>query len=155
VDGKLVLRFNHYRKEVAVVTSEAAPAAAVAHAAVDELFCFNAVYSGQFRIHLRGPGRKGPRMPFDPATQAIGGLLPGEEYWAEVDADEAADEAARGGQSVRVFKHEGDTPAAGGAPARDAQTKELFSMSAAEIREAGPKYQQLLEERELASMGYS
>ena len=56
-------------------------------------------------------------------------------------------------QSVQSRRHPGGGGGSGGrGSGRDEQTKELFGMSASEIREGGAKYQGLLEARELNSV---
>ncbi len=95
IPGTAVIRYNHYKKDVSITTSEANPAGGtVAIAALDEQFSFSLVFNGNFKINLRGPGRKGERLPYQGEAE-ITGMRDGEEYWCEVDEDAAADDAAR------------------------------------------------------------
>jgi hypothetical protein len=107
IPGTAVIRYNHYKKDVSITTSEANPAGGtVAIAALDEQFSFSLVFNGNFKINLRGPGRKGERLPYQGEAE-ITGMRDGEEYWCEVDEDAAADDAARGGKAKTTFQASG------------------------------------------------
>ena len=74
---------------------------------MDDKFSFGFVFKGKYQVHLRGPGKTGPRLARE-GEEIIGLELGGAEYWAEVDEDEAAEEAAMAGKKKTTFNASSD-----------------------------------------------
>jgi hypothetical protein len=108
--GKVLLHYNHYKEwvETTFFHSEADDkfTGAVSCAEVDEKFSFSFVFKGNYQVQLKGPGRKGPRLPRKDG-EVLGLEMGGAEYWAEVDEDEAAEEAALAGKKKITYTASG------------------------------------------------
>ena len=107
-NGIAVLRYNHYRHELAVKRN------AVRIEAIDELFLFSAVFRGSFVVTLRGPDGVVLRPGAGSVVAAdtgicIAGVVPGAEYWILVEQDAEAEATVE----KRIFKS-AEAAAAGG-----------------------------------------
>jgi hypothetical protein len=113
--GKVLLHYNHYKEwlETTFIYHELDEKfyGSVSCAEVDDKFSFSYVFKGNYQVQLKGPGRTGPRCPrkdgqiisleMSNKVDADGAI--GLEYWAAVDEDEKAEEAALGGKKKITY----------------------------------------------------
>jgi hypothetical protein len=154
--GTVRLHYSHYKKEVETIGGS------LKIQEVDQLFSFSFVFKGEYRVHLRGPGKRpgqGPRLSQKLEDGEIIGLELGQLYWVEVDEDRAAESEAVKEKGATSYKAAGGGSSSSSsqsrAPERDEETKQLFALGADKIREGGDQVVELLEARELRSLGYS
>eukprot|EP00056_Hartaetosiga_gracilis_P021196 m.23158 g.23158 ORF g.23158 m.23158 type:complete len:292 (-) comp8947_c0_seq1:165-1040(-) len=84
VEGKCTLCYNHYKHEFSITY----PPGSISVDEIKDRFSFDYGFKGNYKVHVIGPGEKGPRL-HEAETTTITGFEIGKEYWCDVEEDAA------------------------------------------------------------------
>jgi hypothetical protein len=159
------VRFNHYKESFPTLNG------VLQAALIADRWSFSVAYAGNYKLHLtaisdnsavaeRSPGGQHLDTEFlDCVDQA--------EYRVQIEEDDVSEAAALAAagpprqieiismEAAAAAMHGGSAVGPKGKRGVDALTEELKKLSPEELREAGDKYKQLLEARDLEDILYS
>jgi len=150
--GDVLVKYNHYKDKFRVVGG------VLEFRPIDEKFALSYVFKGNFNVALQTGGAGGAQLRPNGGKLRIGvdddgdraafgtfsGVLPTAEYTVLVTEDPAHVEAPK-----KVFTAARSSMGRGGRSGAALVTAELKKMSAAELKEGGARYRELLAQRDL------
>jgi hypothetical protein len=154
-NGKVLVRYNHYKEEFEIVNGR------LAIAEVDDRLCLSFAFP-KCRLHLTDTdSSQSPNAEEDATGSAFLDLQSGKTYWVlvEEDAEEAKLSEERNRAYVERRAKQRDEPGQCSCSTEKRKvallTEELKQLSAEELREAGPRYKELLAARDLEDCLFS
>lgn len=152
VHGKVIIRWNHYERELAMVNG------VLNYKAFDEHFCLSFVYK-EARYHLCKDKfiHSGHKYTYAEETKPneYKGLEDGETYWVHIEESaEELEKQANAPPPKKYVPNEADD--FGGEKAKVHElTQQLKGLSAEQLRTKGPEYKALIEARDLEDCLFS
>ena len=149
-NGNVLLRYNHYKEEFVIVDGR------LTSSEIDERFCLSFAFP-KCRLHMTDvEGSASANVDEDEGGFA--NMQTGKTYWVlvEEDAEEAKLSEERNRAYVERKAKQRDEPVCQSEKRGVALlTEELKKLSAEELREAGPRYKELLAARDLEDCLFS
>ncbi len=154
LEAHVLLRYNHYREDFCIIDGQ------LSVSDIDERFCLSFAFP-KCKLHMTDiEGSTSPNVDENPVDGLFFNLQGGKTYWVLVEED--LEEAKLSEERNRAYldrkaKATFNQEASCGQKKRgvDLLTEELKNLSAEELREAGPRYQELLAARDLEDCVFS
>ena len=142
VVGESMIKFNHYKKMFKHTDG------VIPWDDIEEQYAFSYGYVGNYKLKLRKEKEKDIFLKCE--DKKFYGLEVGTVYMIEIENDEEAESKVEK-KTYKALAPVNNTKTT----AKDLLTNELKNMSADELREAGDKYKEILEARELEDVLFS
>ena len=120
----------------------------ISHEVINEEYCFDIAYKGDYQLKLRLDDKEKTNY-LKSEDKKFYGLEVGTQYVVEVLEDEEAE------SKIEKKTYTAAPTSEKKMTAKDLLTQELKNMSADELREAGDKYKEIIEARELEDCLYN